>query len=61
MAQVVRDAVEEHLSDDPDDRDGRWGSALAAAGSHRSDTEAGTAASRDHDAHLAVAYERPAG
>jgi hypothetical protein len=60
MAQVVRDAVEEHLSDDPDDRDRRWDRALAAAGAHRSDTEAGTAVRRDHDAHLADAYERPA-
>jgi hypothetical protein len=61
MAQVVRDAVEEHLSNDPDDRGRRWDRAIGAAGAHRSDTETGTAVSRDHDAHLADAYERPAG
>ncbi len=57
MAAIVREAVEQALDDDPEDRRRRWARALEAVGSHRAgDAGRGAGVARYHDAYLPDAY-----
>lgn len=58
IAAVVRDAVDEHLSRDPDDRERRWQRAVDAIGAF-SDTlpKPFGPVAENHDAYLDEAYD----